>query len=336
MKKYLITGFSGFVSRHFMAYLENNEILAVVKGIDLHYPEIRQADFRHVKFDFAQIDLLDKGEVENIIFEFQPDYILHLASFSSVAFSWKEPVQSFQNNTNIFLNLIDAVRKLNIDTRILSIGSSEEYGNVNDEDLPLKEDHKLNPVSPYAVARISQEYLSGVYVDGYGMDIVLTRSFNHIGPMQKSVFVVSSLAKQLVEIKKSGKNKGSVVTGDVTIVRDFTDVRDVVRAYYLLLKEGKKGHLYNVCSGIGFSIKDIIHIMAKQLNIEVDINIDNHLIRPADNKKIIGSNEKIKRELGWQNNIPVEQSLKDIICYWEAKSNIGSGVGSAGNKGKNL
>jgi GDP-4-dehydro-6-deoxy-D-mannose reductase len=103
-------------------------------------------------------------------------------------------VQSFQNNTNIFLNLIDGVRKLNMDVRLLSIGSSEEYGNVTDEDLPLTEDHRLNPVSPYAVARISQEYLSKVYADGYGMDIVLTRSFNHIGPMQSSVFVVSSLA----------------------------------------------------------------------------------------------------------------------------------------------
>ena len=101
-------------------------------------------------------------------------------------------------------------------------------------------------------------------------------------------------------------------------MRDFTDVRDVVRAYYLLLKEGKKGHVYNVCSGIGFSIKDIIDIMAKQLNIDVDINIDNSLIRPVDNKKIIGSNEKIKRVLGWQNNILLEQSLKDITCYWEA------------------
>jgi len=119
-------------------------------------------------------------------------------------------------------------------------------------------------------------------------------------------------------------------------VRDFTDVRDVVRAHYLLLKEGKKGQIYNVCSGIGLSIKDLIDIMAEQLNIEVDINIDNHLIRPSDNKKIIGSNEKIKRELGWQNNIPLAQSLKDIICYWEANSNVGSGIGIMGNKGKNL
>jgi GDP-4-dehydro-6-deoxy-D-mannose reductase len=227
-------------------------------------------------------------------------------------------VQSFQNNTNIFLNLIDAVRKLNIDTRILSVGSSEEYGDVNDNDLPLREDHILNPVSPYAVARISQEYLSRIYTDGYGMDIILTRSFNHIGPMQSSVFVVSSLAKQLVELKKSGKEIGNIVTGDVSIVRDFTDARDVVRAYYLLLKEGKKGEVYNVCSGRGVSLRYLIDMIAKLMNIEVNIKVDNRLIRPADNKKIIGSNAKIKRELGWETTISLEQSLKDIINYWES------------------
>ena len=139
--------------------------------------------------------------------------------------------------------------------------------------------------------------------------------------MQNDIFVVSSIAKHLVEIKKSGKDRGRVVLGDVSIVRDFTDVRDVVRAYYLLLKGGKKGHVYNVCSGRGLSIKEIIDIMANQLNMNVDIKVDNRLIRPADNKKIIGSNEKIRQELGWHNIIPLAQSLKDIICYWEENLN---------------
>ena len=235
-----------------------------------------------------------------------------------MAFSWKEPVQSCQNNTNIFLNLIDAVHKLNIDTRILSIGSSEEYGNVKEEDLPLREDSHLNPVSPYAVARMAQEYLSRVYADGHGMDIVMTRSFNHIGPLQSSVFVVSSWAKQLVELRKSGKSRGSMVTGDVLIVRDLLDVRDVVHAYYLLLQNGRKGQVYNVCSGRGLPLKDISEIMAGQLNLKVDMHVDSRLIRPADNRIIVGSNEKIKRELGWENKITLEQSLKDIIHYWES------------------
>jgi GDP-4-dehydro-6-deoxy-D-mannose reductase len=318
LNRYLITGFSGFVARHFVDYLENTGDVCLIKGLDMQTPDFRYDHYKNVKIGFERIDLLSKEQVEYIIHEFQPTAILHLASFSSVAFSWKEPVQSFQNNTNIFLNLIDAVRKLNISVRILSVGSSEEYGNVNDADLPLTEDHRLNPVSPYAVARVSQEYLSRIYTDGYGMDIVLTRSFNHIGPMQRDVFVVSSLARQLVAVKRSGKERGAIVTGDVTIVRDFTDVRDVVRAYHLLLHRGRRGEVYNVCSGKGLLLKELIDIMAGQLQMEVDITVDDRLIRPADNRKIIGSNEKIKRELGWENTIPLEQSLKDMILYWEA------------------
>lgn len=316
MNKYLITGFSGFVARHFTEYLEGLESTCQVKGLDVRSPDYNWENYNNVRTSFEKVDLLDQDHVEYIIYEFQPNYILHLASFSSVAFSWKEPVQSFQNNTNIFLNLVNAVRKLNIDARILSVGSSEEYGNVDVSDLPLLEEHELKPVSPYAVARIAQEYLSSVYVNGYAMDIILTRSFNHIGPMQSNIFVVSSLAKQLVELKRSGKVHGTLITGDIDIIRDFTDVRDVVRAYHLLLLNGHKGQVYNVCSGKGLSLKEIIDIMARQLNVKVNICVDPRLIRPADSRIIIGSNEKIKRELGWENHIPFEQSLKDVIDFW--------------------
>jgi len=318
MDRYLITGFSGFVGRYFVKYLENRGDKCIVKGLDIYNPDFDVDKYRNVKISFEKADLLSQEKTEYIIHEFQPDYILHLASFSSVAFSWKEPVQSFTNNTNIFLNLVDAVRRLNIRTRILSIGSSEEYGSVRDEDLPLREDHKLNPLSPYAVARISQEYLSMVYTEGFGIDIILTRSFNHIGPKQKKVFVVSSLAKQLADLQKSGEKSGTIITGDISIVRDFTDVRDVVDAYYRLLKKGKRGNIYNVCSGVGVSLKDVLTIMANHLGIEVNVVVDNSLIRPADNKTIIGSNEKIKRELGWKNRIPLDQSLREMLSYWRS------------------
>jgi len=317
MKKYLITGFSGFVSRHFLDYLEKNEIRALVKGIDIHLPEFKQDQFKFIKFTFEKINLLHKGAVENIIFQFQPDYILHLASFSSVAFSWKEPILSFQNNTNIYLNLIETVRQLNLSTRILSVGSSEEYGNVREEDLPLKEDHPLKPVSPYAVARISQEMLSQIYINGYGLDIIMTRSFNHIGPFQKDIFVISSFVKQLVEIKRNGKKTGNLVTGNLNIVRDFTDVRDVVSAYYQLLIKGDKGDVYNVCSGQGLTLKEMVKKIAHILNIEVNIDINRQLIRPSDNEIIIGSNEKIIRRTGWNIQYQLEQSLKDLISYWQ-------------------
>ena len=317
MKKFLITGYSGFVSRHFCEYLENNGIRSLIKGIDVHRPDFQQEGFKNIKLDFEKIDLLDKGTVENIIFDFQPDYILHLASFSSVAFSWKEPIISFQNNTNIFLNLLEAVRKLNISTRILSVGSSEEYGNVRENDLPLQEDHPLKPISPYAVARVSQELLSKIYSNGYGVDIVMTRSFNHIGPFQKDIFVLPSFVKQLVQLKENGTRTNELITGDITVIRDFTDVRDVVAAYYLLLTKGEKGEVYNVCSGKGWSLKEIIDMISKTLEIEVYTRADSNLLRPSDNKMIIGSNQKIVNCLHWKPKYSIEQSLSDMIRYWE-------------------
>jgi len=317
LKKYLITGYAGFVSRHFLEYLDKNEANASIKGLDLQKPQFSQDSYKSIRVNFEKVDLLDQDRIESIIFNFQPDYIVHLASYSSVAFSWKEPILSFQNNMNIYLNLLESVRKLNLPARILSIGSSEEYGNVEEKLLPLTETHMPGPINPYAVARVSQEMISKVYVDGYGLDIVMTRSFNHIGAYQKDIFVVSSFAKQLAEIKKNGNGLSELVTGDTSIVRDFTDVRDVVVAYDLLLKKGKPGDIYNVCSGRGTSLKDVINTMAKILDLHVHTRVNEKLVRPNDNKVIIGSNEKIKREVGWHNAIPLEKSLRDIIDYWQ-------------------
>lgn len=315
MDKYLITGFSGFVARHFLEFLDQQKRHAYVLGVDIHRPEFNIYGFTFVHCSFEQTDLLNKDQVDNIIYQFQPQFILHLASFSSVAFSWKNPIASFANNTNIFLNLLEKVRSLDLKCRILSIGSSEEYGNVNENNIPLKEDHLLNPVSPYAVARVSQEMLSKVYVDGYGMDIIMTRSFNHIGPGQKDVFVISSFAKQLVEIKKNRVNN-EMTTGDLSIIRDFLDVRDVVKAYYDLFQNGRKGEIYNVCSGNGVALHEVIHKMKLLLDVDVVTKVDPALIRPNDNKIIVGNNEKICNETGWQITYSLEDSLNDIIKYW--------------------
>lgn len=317
IEKYLITGFSGFVSRHFCEYLERNKVNAFIKGIDVQDHDLDFDEYKYLSFDFEKIDLLSANDIERVLFDFKPNFILHLASYSSVAFSWKSPITSFNNNTNIFLNILEAIRKLNFDTRILSVGSSEEYGNIREEYLPLREDTPLNPTSPYAVARLSQELLSKVYVRGYGLDIVLTRSFNHIGPMQKDVFVIASFAKQLAMVKKSKRSDGNLITGDVSVIRDFCDVRDVALAYYLLLHKGKKGETYNVCSGIGISLREVISIMADILNIKINVTVDETLIRPDENRKIIGCNEKIMLSLGWNPQHTLKQSLCDTLNYWD-------------------
>lgn len=311
--KYLVTGFSGFVSKHFLEFFEFNKINADILGLDVVKPKFSLNNLKYVTCNFNKIDLLNKKKIKNILLKYRPDYILHLASFSSVSYSWKEPINSFSNNTNIFLNLIDQVRLTGIKCRILSVGSSEEYGNVSENEIPINETMDLKPVSPYAVARLSQEILSKIYYQGYGLDIVMTRSFNHIGVGQKEVFAVPSFLKQLVDFKKAGTKNNILITGDVSIIRDFIDVRYVVRAYYELLKNGRSGDIYNICSGTGYSLKNIIDIACKILNITVVIKQDKNLIRPSDNKMVIGSNDKIKKEIGWTNEIPIKKSLADII-----------------------
>jgi len=319
MTKYLITGFSGFVSRYFLEYLARKKRRASILGIDLHPPEFKANDFPGLAWKYEKIDLMEKKKVEDILWKFQPDYILHLASYSSVAFSWKNPTLSFQNNTNIFLNLLEAVRKLNLQSRILAVGSSDEYGNVTPDSLPLKEDSPLNPVSPYAVARVSQELLAKIYVEGFGLDIIRTRSFNHIGPGQREIFVVSSFARQMVELGKRRQSSGQITTGDTSIIRDFVDVRDVVRAYDLLFQRGRTGEIYNICRGKGCSLKEIIKTMAGIIKIKISTKVDPKLIRPSENQTIIGSNRKITKETGWQPEISLERSLKDILRYWQEK-----------------
>jgi GDP-4-dehydro-6-deoxy-D-mannose reductase len=312
VKKYLITGCAGFVGRHFLNYLNGlNEPISVL-GLDRNIAAYTPGLFGNMECAFHKADLLQSHEWEPLIDAFRPDYIVHLASFSSVAFSWVNPIDSFSNNTNVFLNLLERVRKVNPACRILSVGSSEEYGVCGPEQLPLKEDSPLNPVSPYAVARVSQELLSQVYVNGFGCDIVMTRSFNHIGPGQLDSFVISSFARQLLAIQQGGVAP-VMVTGNTAIVRDFVDVRDVVRAYDGLLRHGRSGHIYNICSGSGISLKSVIDQMAHILGVTVTQKVNPDLVRPNDNPMIVGSFEKINAEIGWAPRISLDQSLRDIL-----------------------
>lgn len=319
MDRYLITGFSGFVSYHFLDYLEGLKKQISVLGIDIVQPDFYLNRQSSLHITFEKMDLLDRERIQTVIFKFQPNYILHLASYSSVAFSWANPVMSFMNNTNVFLNVLEAVRSVDSRIRILSVGSSEEYGGIVAGHKIFREDDILNPVSPYAVARVSQEMLSRVYTQGYGLDIVMTRSFNHIGPRQKETFVIASFAKRLVEMKRRGLSSPKLMTGDISQIRDFVDVRDVVRAYDQLLKKGENGEIYNICSGVGYSLSEIIRQMASILEMNVVTEIDQKLIRPSDNKVIIGSNEKIIRDIGWEPLIPLRKSLEDTISDFKKR-----------------
>ena len=316
--KILVTGFSGFVGRHFLDYLEENAVEADLLGVGRSALGFPLDGLRHVRAAYQSLDLLNKGGVDEIIYGFQPTHILHLAAYSSVGFSWQKPVESFMNNTNVLLNLLEQVRTLKLKCRVLSVGSSEEYGNVQAEAVPLREDAVLRPVSPYAAARVAQEMLSRVYAEGYGLDIVMTRSFNHIGPYQRDVFAIPSLARQLTAIRYRGAAP-RLVTGDRGVVRDFVDVRDVVRAYHGLLLHGQPGETYNVCGGRGVTIDGVIALMQELLGTRAELVTDPALIRPSENRVIIGSNDKIRQATGWSPRLSLRESLEGILEWWKAQ-----------------
>lgn len=317
-KKILITGFSGFVARHFVDYLSSLKINVEICGIDIKEPSYDIEQYLpRLKIRFKILDMTDVEQMAVLFQEFTPDYILHLAAYSSVAYSWENPAESFMNNSNIFLNLIKAVQEYNLGCRVLSVGSSEEYGNVDKDDLPVGENHLLHPNSPYAVARVSQEMLSKIFAETFHLNIVLTRSFNHIGPRQDVRFAVPGFINRILNLKRSGLELGEIETGDITVVRDFVDVRDVVRAYYLLLLKGKSGEIYNVCSGKGVSLRELIQLIAEQVGVKVTTITNPQFIRPRDNKIIIGSPSKIKSELEWYPQIDLYDTIHDMIQYQE-------------------
>jgi GDP-4-dehydro-6-deoxy-D-mannose reductase len=230
MKKILITGISGFVGGYFVDYLISRKDPLEIHGISRSKPAwdfipgtAERLDNQHIHL----ADLNDIPKIKSIIEKIQPDYILHLAAQSSVAESWNTPVSSFMNNTNIFLNIIDTVRLNENGARILSVGSSEQYGIASANDLPLTEDMLQSPANPYAVARVAQEQLARIYASGYGLDICCTRSFNHCGPGQTNRFVISAIVKQFTRIAH-GLQDPVIHIGNGAIIRDFIDVRDVV------------------------------------------------------------------------------------------------------------
>ncbi len=304
---YLITGATGFVG-HFLI----DQILAQQPDAQIIGIARRKHDSVDSRMKLLILDLNDIAGITPILEQYRPDAIIHLASYSSVGYSWQHPIQSFTNNVNIYLNLLDSVRKTGIKARVLHVGSSEEYGIVDPGNIPITELTPLNPISPYAVARVSQELISKVYVEGYGLDIVLTRSFNHIGPGQDTRFVIPSF---ITRVKHAKGTNAEIETGDLSIIRDFLDVRDVVKAYLLLLEKGETGKTYNICSGSGQSLQSVLELICELLSKKVIAKENPAYIRPNDNPVIIGNNTKLRESCNWQPEFSLRQSLRDMIEY---------------------
>lgn len=313
--KILITGITGFAGSHLADYIHRNVEQAEIYGTVRWRSNRSNLEQLEHQIKFCECELRDFKSVRDVIEAVKPKYIFHLAGHSYVPASWNSPNDTLVNNINAALNIFEAVRKLSPDCRILLACSSEEYGNVFDEELPIREDNPFRPLSPHGVSKVAQDLLGYQYFHSYGLDIVRTRAFNHTGPKQSEVFAASNFAKQIAEIEL-GIRVPVVYVGLLNTRRDFTDVRDVVKGYWMALQKGKAGEVYQICSGNAFTMKQILNILLGLSSKSIEIRPDPTRMRPSDVPVLLGSYKKFYRISGWEPAIPFEQTLADLLNYW--------------------
>ncbi len=311
----LVTGAAGFVARHLFAFLREEEPEAELYG--LARPHGTPADVPG-RVTLIEADLLDGHGVEAALALAQPDRVVHLAAQSSPHRSWIDPEGTLRTNILGAFNLLEAARKLRTPPRVLLVGSSEEYGLAEPGDIPLREEAPLRPNSPYAVSKVSQGYLGLQYALAYRMPILRTRTFHHTGPGRGETFAESSFAKQIVEIE-AGRRPAVLHVGNLDAIRDFTDVRDTVRAYWALLGRGENGEVYNVCSGRALKIRELLDVLIHVSGVKAEVRTDPEKLRPSDIPVLVGDPGKIRKATGWEPRLPLDRTLKDLLQDWRQR-----------------
>lgn len=312
--KVLITGITGFVGSHLAEYL-------LARGDEVYGTYRVRSRMDHIlhilpKIHLVECELKDAVSVSQLIEQIKPEQIYHLAAQSFVPTSWNSPQDTTVNNIIAELNLFEAVRKQGLkDCRIQIACSSEEYGMVYPEETPMTEDNPLRPLSPYGVSKVAQDLLGYQYHQSYGLHIVRTRTFNHEGPRRGEAFVLSNFAKQVAEIEK-GQKPPVLEVGNLDAIRDFTDVRDVVRAYTLALDHGEPGEVYNIGSGTTWRIGDALDELLKLTDKEIEVRQDPARMRPSDVMILHCDASRFMAKTGWKTEVPFNQTLGDMLDYW--------------------
>ncbi len=314
-KKVLITGIAGFAGSHLAEYLLAKKFTI----FGFFHPDHSIKNLAHIehKLNLSPCNILKKKEVRDHVLDIKPDYVFHLAAVSSAAESFKTPKKTLANNIFPQIYLLNAVKETNPKAKILVIGSSEEYGNIDAKHLPVDENAPIAPVSPYAVSKVAQDMLGLQYFLQSKLKIVRVRPFNHIGPRQAPHFVVPAFAEQIAALEKN--NGGTIEVGNLDVWRDFTDVRDMVRAYFLAAEIGKPGEVYNLGSQKAYKIADILKKLILFSKVKIKIRVNKNLFRPIEIKKVYCNFEKFRKQTGWIPEIPIEKTLSDTIEF-ERKS----------------
>lgn len=315
-KKALVTGITGFVGSHMAELLLKEKV--EVYGIQRWRSKTENIEHIKDKIQFEEADLLDAHSLYTVIDKIKPDYIFHLAAQSFVQSSWASPTQTLEVNITGSAHLFEAVRKTGLPVAIQIACSSEEYGKVLPNEVPITETNPLRPLSPYAVSKLAMDYLGYQYHESYGMNIIRTRGFNHTGPRRGNVFAESSFAKQIADIEKR-KRDPVVHVGNLDAIRDYTDVRDMVRAYYLAVQKCKPGEEYNIATGTGWKIKDVLNLLLSMSKVKIKIQPDKDRMRPSDVEVLIGDAGKFKKQTGWKPEIPFQKTMEDLLNYWREK-----------------
>ena len=314
----LITGITGFVGSHMAEFALAHG--AEVSGSMRWRSKTENIDHLRARITLVECDLRDLSSVRNLLEITEPTHVAHLAAQSFVAASWKAPAETLTTNIISQVNLLEAMRGLRISPRFLAVGSSEEYGLVHPDELPIKETNPLRPLSPYAVSKVTQDMMGYQYFKSYGLPIVRTRAFNHEGPRRGDVFVTSNFARQIVEIE-AGIREPVIFVGDLKPKRDYSDVRDIVRGYWALLERGEPGEVYNLCSGKSWPIQHVLDFLLGQSRVKgIAVKIDPARLRPSDVMELEGDPGKIQRALGWKVEIPFEQTLTELLDYWRHRN----------------
>lgn len=311
----LITGITGFAGSHLAEYILSSHPGVEVFGIVRWRSRMDNILPIQDKIELREADLKDMVSLRSVLAEVKPDRIFHLAAQSFVPTSWKCPAETFAINAIGEINLFEAMLALNQTPKIQIAGSSEEYGQVFSNEIPMKETNPLRPLSPYAVSKVAQDLLAFQYHKSYAVRAVRTRGFNHTGPRRGDVFVTSSFAKQIAEIEQK-KRPPVIHVGNLEAKRDFTDVRDMVRAYWLSLEKGVEGEVYNIGSGQAYSMQEVLDLLMSLSRSKMEIEVDPARLRPSDVPVLLSDSSKFRTLTGWRPMIPFKQTILDLLNYW--------------------